>query len=139
MSIYTVYINPKAPSPLETTVFIEEGVSFFAIIFHWIWMLSHKMWWQGIVTFIIMNIAVPYMTEKAYMNAETATKILGALVIWIGINANDWWRNSLSRKGFVLYDIVSAKNKEAAEQRFYDQVIPSIQRQYSDCAGLAKA
>lgn len=118
MNIYTVHVNPKDAVPLETAIYIKEGFSWLATMLTIFWMGYHRIWWAvaGIALFYVANAYV----EVQMKNVEIANVLEVAFLILIGFHANDWYRETLKRRGYVMMEIVSGKNEAEAEQRFLD-------------------
>lgn len=124
--IYNVYLKPKAKNPLETSIFIEEGFSFMAFIFNAFWALYYRVWSLFIFSIVVM-ILFELLGIKLGLSNEAVNILNIGLYAWIGFEANNWRGASLEKRGYILYDVVSATNSLGAKQRFFDSALKEPQ------------
>jgi len=118
--IYTVHINPKLPAPYENPVFVQEGFNFMAFIFSGFWTLYHRLWWP-LFAIIVCNLMIMQMFDNGTINLISRSILETGLMLLVAFEANDWRRNGLARRGYVIADIVTGDCLIRAEQRFFDR------------------
>jgi hypothetical protein len=119
MNIYTIHTNKTDPNPLENAVFIKEGFSIFAAVLQGFWSLYHKMW-LCTAALIVLNISFMLLEKYAIITAGISTAMQIGVLVFVGFEANDWYRKSLETKGFKLFDIISGKDLDEAKKRFLE-------------------
>jgi hypothetical protein len=118
MQIYTVHINKDNPEPLENAIFVKEGFSIYAAIFQGFWALYHKMWLCA-AALIVVNMCFIALEKYAIISSDMSTILQLGVLVFIGFEANDWYRLSLRNRGYELFEIVSGKNLDEAQYRFF--------------------
>ena len=125
--LYSVHINPEHEEPFETAEFVQEGFNIFAFIFNGFWMFYHKIWVSGIVIILLMG-AIAALAPTFGFNPLSALVLRIGLQIMIGLEANDLRRKHLSKKGYIVSDVVAGSTLLDAQQRYFDrQFDPSRQ------------
>lgn len=122
--IYTVHINPSQTQAVEKAVFVREGFNLMAFIFGALWALYHRMGWE--TAFIAIVVALFMVAGKQQLLDEISLNILKMVFYFIiGLQANDLRRNALSRKGYIMSEVVVSDNELRAQQRYFDRVLPA--------------
>ncbi len=118
--IYAVYINPADPAPYETAEFVEEGGSFLGFIFHILWCVYHKLWWQVAAIALVWG---PLIAEGEEMglNVLSIAAIEMFIRLLVAFEGNNWRQAKLKRQGYILSDIVTGDGEIAAKQRFFQR------------------
>ncbi len=124
LKIYNVYTRQDEEEPLETALFVHDGFSLWAFVFHTFWALYHKVWHLAILCIILFG-SLFYAQMNIYLNPVIFAIIGIGLRLWVGYEANKWYTRSLEKRGYILFDIVAGRNKEEAELRFFDHNISS--------------
>lgn len=120
MKIYTVHIKKGDENPLEGAVFVKEGFAFFAAIFQLLWTLYNKMWFYSLVVFAI-SLCFVVAEKYAIINVDVASFLKIGFLVYVGYSANDWYRNTIAKKGYIFFEIVSANNEMEAQQKFLNK------------------
>jgi len=121
IQIYTVHVNPALPSAAEQAVFVREGFCWLAFIFGIAWTLYHRLW----LVSALIAAAVIVLGEGEKQNLFTSSGFLilqFALSFFIGLNANDWRREALARRGYLTYDVVASDSDFHAKQRYFERL-----------------
>ena len=124
MKIYTVYTNPKAKEPYESAVFVPEGFNWWALVFpiNLAQAFDRKSWFFFTILFIYFLTGA--LGESMGKEINLYISILKmALIPFLGIWANDFWRASLKRRGFSLQTVVVAEDTIDAQRRFLEKII----------------
>lgn len=122
MRIYTVHINPSLPHPMERAVFIHEGFSFFAFLFGVFWALYHRLWFVAFILAAVIFLFGALDNMKLLDNISLLVLQLASDVI-VGMWANDWYRATLARRGYITSDVVVGDSELRAKQRYFDNVL----------------
>lgn len=120
--IYTVHIDPSKPNSVEKAVFVREGFNFFAFIFVILWALYHRMW-LVVLGMAIMAGLFAWVEEAKVLDKVSLAILQLAFQAIIGFYGNDlrrWW---LSRRGYIMTDVVVSDNELRAQQRYFDRVL----------------
>ncbi len=117
--IYTTHEKPDAAEPADRLVLVREGFSFWAFVFHGLWLLAHKLWIP--FCYYVLTIAVLIFAghKLGFGDAALAVLQLG-LQLLIGLNARDIQRWQLARNGYRMTGIVVGSSELLATQRAYD-------------------
>ncbi|MFN4088831.1 MAG: DUF2628 domain-containing protein, partial [Alphaproteobacteria bacterium] len=99
-------------------VLVKEGFCWPAFFLPLPWALWHRMWLTALLLVVVpllLGIAMDFGGLSRM--AQTVAGI--GVALYIGLNANDWRRASLRRKGWDEGPPVLAPNRDAAELRFF--------------------
>jgi hypothetical protein len=89
-------------------VLVREGFSWGALIFGPLWLAVHNAWVPAALVLATAILIVALASDP------TQSALLLALGLWLGFSGNDLRRWSLRLRGFVLQEIVSARNETEA-------------------------
>lgn len=120
--IYTVHIDPSKANPVEKAVFIREGFNLFALIFGVFWALYHRMWLIALVLTVVV-VSFGLAEEAKLLDKVSLTILQVSFNIFIGFQGNDlrrWW---LSKRGYIMSDVVVSDNELRAQQRYFDRIL----------------
>ena len=121
--IYTVHINPELPHAVEKSIFVREGFSWKAFMFGVLWTLYNRLWTISIALVAVMTL-LGMAEEHKFISASSLSILQIALSLYVGFSANDWYRDSLARRGYITSDIVASDSDLRAQQRYFERVIP---------------
>jgi hypothetical protein len=137
MRIYTVHERvPKDGAGDGGLVLVPEAFSWAAFFFTFFWALWHRLW-LGALLILVLGLALGVAMDALALGGPTGLAILLGFHLLIGLEANDWRRRSLERRGHVLVGVVAAENEDLAEQRFHDHRSTEADRRLVE--GLARA
>jgi hypothetical protein len=89
-------------------VLVREGFSWGALIFGPIWLAVHNAWIPAALA-LAACILIAVLTS-----GPTQSALLLALMLWLGFTGNDLRRWSLRLRGFVLQEVVGARDATEA-------------------------
>jgi hypothetical protein len=122
MSSYTVHEPPlragaAAPVP-ERYVFVRDGFSFWAFLLGPLWMLRHRIWLVLVLYAVISGV---FFLVLAIAGAPgSIIGLVGFLIaLLIGLEAGTLRRFTLRRRGWKNVGVVTGKDREDAERRFF--------------------
>ena len=123
MPVYTVHApvaNGADAAAADSFAFVRDGFHFWAAIFGPLWLAWHRLW-LALIGWVVV-IAVVDVAMFRLGIGGTALFLVGILLaLLMGFEAASLERWTLSRRNWRQLDIVVAKNREAAERRFFDQ------------------
>jgi hypothetical protein len=123
MSIYTVHAPPlnaseTAPDP-ERFAFVRDGFHFWAFLLTPLWMLWRRLWLVLLLYVVVLILLqVGLRLSGATEVVQTTTGLLLSLLV--GFEAATLRRWTLRGRGWTQIGVVSGRNQEAAERRFFD-------------------
>jgi len=121
MSTYTVHVPPQregsAADP-QRFVFVRDGFQFWAFLITPVWLLYRRLW-LVFVLYVLLIVAL----EVAYhlLNVPAGSRFFIELLlnILIGFEAGTLRRWTYARRRWTTIAVVSARNLEEAERRFF--------------------
>ncbi len=118
--IYTVHVR-RPPRDSERDIrLVKEGFSWPAFFFSLIWALWCRLWLAAAGIFLA-EFALGAILSL--LGADDVTRLIVSLgfAALVGVVGNDIKRWTLFRQGFLQTAVVSAPDRDSAEQRFWDQ------------------
>lgn len=116
--IYTVYLKPTDRKVAETAEFVEDGFSFPAFLFSWVWALYQRLWLVAIAQ-IAFLILLPKLVQMGALTAAASVAAQIAVQLLFGLEAANLRHRSLLKRGYVLSDVVAEDSLLHARQRYY--------------------
>jgi hypothetical protein len=122
MSVYTVHQAPTRADPAsvaEGFVFVRDSFSWWAFLLAPLWMLRHRMW-VVLLGYVVLSGAIEAALVR-FGASRTAVAIVGFLIsLLVGLEASTLRRLALRRRGWSNVGLISGKDLEDAERRFFD-------------------
>jgi len=122
MSVYTVHQAPTradTASAAERFVFVRDSFSWWAFSLAPLWMLRHRLW-LVLLGYVVVTGAIEFALVRLGAS-RTAIVIVGLLIsLLVGLEASTLRRLALRRRGWSNVAIISGKDLEEAERRFFD-------------------
>lgn len=117
MRIYTVHHAPGTALDGDGLVLAKEGFCWPALFVPFLWLLYHKLWWEA-AGYLVLGALFGFLMEG--LGLGVTGELITGLIYNIAVAglANDVWRASLKRRGYVLQSVIAARNLEEAELRF---------------------
>ncbi len=145
MRIYTVHEPPakrrEARRGPEDFVFVRDGFYVWAFLLAPLWLIYRRLW-LAFLGYVVVMVAVGFALSWLGVTGAASFLIHLLLAVLIGLEAGTLWRWTLRRRGWRELGAVSARDIEAAEQRFFDvwkddaRAVP-MPGQYSQHTGYA--
>lgn len=104
---------------IDRVTFVREGFAILALVFPMIWLLFHRMW-LVLFAFILVAAIVNVGFVALGMSETIAGWATLAITLLFALNANDLRRWTLERRGFQFVGVVSGRNRDECEIRFFD-------------------
>ena len=110
MRFYTAHIRSGA-----APVLVREGFSWGALFFGPLWLAAHRAWVPAAVS-LAAFVLIVVLTEGGL-----AAALLVATTFLIGLSGHDLRRWSLDHRGFVLSQVVTARDELDATARLLER------------------
>jgi uncharacterized protein DUF2628 len=107
---YTAHIRSGA-----APVLVREGFSWGALFFGPLWLAVHRVWIPAVVS-LAAFVMIFVLTD-----GRMAAALLIALVVLIGLSGHDLRRWSLDHRGYVLSQVVSARDELEAQAQLLER------------------
>lgn len=118
MKIFAIYLDPK--KDIDQAIFVSENFSIFAFILGFFWALYHRLWWiAGIV--IALLFCLNQLESRNFISSQIGAVIEFGSFLFLGLAASDLQEKSLSKRGYILSEIVAAKNLDEAKMRYFQR------------------
>ena len=137
MRSYTVHRKRRTLGNLNAeadgTVFVREGIAWFALLSPVLWALYHRLW-LVLLGFVVVVLGINLVMSAAGF-PETANTIVSlALHVLFAAEAQDFRRWTLTRRGYDVTSVVVAKNQNDAESRYFRGWCEAVNRHQSEHA-----
>ncbi len=124
MRVYSYYMKP-GETALADAVAVPEGFSWWALVFGLAWTLYHRLWLASLtVAFVMASFA--WMGRGPHGLPDAGVVLMGVFAVFVACVANDWRRESLLRRGYLLAGIAAAHTRLEADRRFFEQATARI-------------
>ena len=110
MRFWTAHIRAGA-----APVLVREGFSWGALLFGPLWLAAHRAWIAAALTLAAFVLIV------VLAGADVAAVLLTALIVLLGLSGHDLRRWSLDHRGYLLAQVVVARNELEALGRLLDR------------------
>lgn len=117
MKIFTVHIRKFGLEPYADIRLVKEGFNWPAFVFSPIWALVKGYW--GVLTAILaVSFGISVILSLLGLDLFGQAVVNIAFNFLLGIYANDLARWTLSRRGYVEEEVVSAVSRDHALERY---------------------
>ncbi|MFO1150163.1 MAG: DUF2628 domain-containing protein [Alsobacter sp.] len=124
MTLYTVHSPELAGSrdaQLMQVVLVKDGVHWLALVFPILWLLFHRIWW-GLLGYVAAVIVLALLGQAMGV-PQAAIAVLDALIgLALAVFAHDLQSWQLGRRGYAPVDVVTGRDQDEAERRYFDRV-----------------
>lgn len=123
MAIYTVHeppmTRPEARRGPERFAVVRDGFHFWAFVLTPLWLLWRRLW---LVFFGYLILCAALAFGMRWLGVPTGAVALMQIMLsfLVGLEAGTLWRWTLRRRKWSEVGVVSARNIEEAERRFFD-------------------
>ncbi len=116
MKHYTVHARSGADS--DEVKFVKDGFNWLAFFVPVVWLVAKSQWLWLILYLLAIGLAIAAIQE-----GNLPDDVLGltavALSLLMGLEANDIYRRSLTRRGYYFLGLAVGADLEAAELQFF--------------------
>ena len=126
MVVYTAHVPAGTASrsdrDADKVVFVKDGFAWSALIFSFLWLLFNRCWIAALAV-LAVSVGLSAVGEF-YPRLTDAVGMVGFLFsLLVALEANNWRRWSLSRKGYQELGPVTGSNRAECERRFFENWI----------------
>ena len=110
MKFWTAHIRAGAAPEL-----VREGFSWGALIFGPLWLAAHRAWIAAVLT-LVAWVLIIVLTQDGVSAA-----LLTTVIVLLGLSGHDLRRWSLEHRGYLLAQVVVARNELEALWRLLER------------------
>jgi hypothetical protein len=107
---WTVHIRSST-----APILVREGFSWGALLFGPLWLAVHRAWIAAVLT-LAASVLIVVLAP-----GDVAAALLTALILLLGLSGNDLRRWSLDHRGYLLAQVVVARDELEALGRLLDR------------------
>lgn len=123
LAIYSIHSRGPEPEAIRDALFLRDGFSVGAFWLGPIWLLRHGLY-TGCVAWIAAFVVVS-IAGATVLTPAAAVAVFLALQALLGLEADDLLQGKLARAGYLLVEIVAARNLDEAEVTFFRRYVPA--------------
>ena len=116
MRTYTVH--EPANANLDDIVFVKEGICWPAFFVPAFWLIYRRLW-LGLLAWFVGGTALSLLVQAAGLSEPTGVIVMLGFNLLVALEANNWLRWTLDRKGWREVAVVSAPGLGEAETRYF--------------------
>ncbi len=137
MRSYLVLTPPGGPDrDHRSTIVLPDGFSWLALLFPWIWLIWHRLWIAGVVVFLLQ---IGSGVLLGMPGLELAGGVLGfATSLLVALEGRNHYANALVRRGWTLEGVISATDRQTAEEIYFSSLPQPVQQPLPSSAEWAK-
>jgi hypothetical protein len=125
MTLYTVHTPEQAGSrdaALMRVELVKDGFHWLALIFPFLWLLFHRIWW-GLLGYVAAVIVIALAGKAVGLPQESVALLELLIGLALAVFAHDLLAWQLGRRGYQAVDVVTGRDREEAERRYFDRVL----------------
>jgi hypothetical protein len=130
VTVFTVHIPPHAVGQEQDqhvdTVFIPDASSLMALIFPFVWLIWHRLWWAFLFYVLLMVALFVLMIGDFSLLASAITFIPG---LFLYLEGQELRRKKLARQGWKMMGTVEGQDMASAEYRYFHEALENQKKQ----------
>ena len=103
----------------DSIIFVKEGFAWLALLFPLLWMLFNRTWLVLLAFLVVMSVVQAAAAAAGYGEMLAGWITLGGSLLF-AYHANDLRRWTLGRRGYEFAGLVTGRDREECETRFFD-------------------
>lgn len=118
MASFVVLTPPDGDETNERAVFIRDGFSAWALLFHLFWLLWHRLWFAAALLFLIfvgLTAAAEAWPQWSFFSAVAWV----VLVLFVALEGNAMRIAKKERQDWQIKAVIEAQNRDTAEDIYY--------------------
>ena len=119
LRLYSIHLPPPYSARGREPDALREGFSPIAFLLTVAWALANRLWIQAGVLAAVIGVLL-VIGIVAGLNVAGLAVVTLAVMAWVGMEANDWLRTGLARRGWREVGVIAAENEDAALRRYGD-------------------
>jgi len=127
LRLYSIHLPPPYSAPGREPDTLREGFNLIAFLLTVVWALINRLWLRAGVLAAAIGVLLG-IGVLAGLNVAGLAVITLAAMAWVGMEANDWLRAGLAKRGWREVGVIAAENEDAALRRYGDlaSLIPPV-------------
>jgi hypothetical protein len=125
MRHYTVHVRSAADP--DDVRFVKDGFNWPAFFAPAVWLIAKRQW-LWLVLYLLALALIGAIVTAGNLTDGVFALVLAALSLLVGLEANDIYRRSLARRGFLSLGAAAGADLEAAELQFFSAAHPITDR-----------
>ena len=119
---YSIFTDSNSETPLDDIEIVSNGFNFWAFIITPIWAVFNRCWLLAFIV-VMCEVFAGVASQMGYLSALQAKVILAIFYLYCGLEAANFKEIALKKRGYVMHDIVYARDENSAKVRFMDKYI----------------
>jgi hypothetical protein len=124
MKVYTVHLpdsaRPGEAAGLDRAILVRDGFHWLAAAVPLLWLLANRVW-LGFLAVLAVTVAIGVLAATTGIGPGPVLALQLCVALCVGVCAADLKGWSLRRRGLPAVDVVSGRDAEEAERRFFDR------------------
>jgi hypothetical protein len=117
LAIFTVHSRGLERDAMRDALVLRDGFSWSAFWLGPFWLLRHGLY--GAFLALVVGLAVVGIAAATILTPGASIAVVVAIEALLGFEADHLLQRKLAGKGYVLVDIVAARDLDAAEVAFF--------------------
>ena len=119
LRLYSIHLPAPYTARGAEPEALREGFCLAAFLLTVLWALANRLWLRAGVLAAVLGGLLAAIT-LAGLNGPGLAVITLAVMAWVGMEANDWRRAGLAKRGWREVGVIAAENQDAALRRYGD-------------------
>ena len=119
LRLYSIHLPPPYSARGREPDALREGFSLTAFLLTVAWALANRLWIRAAVLGAVLGVLLG-IGIIAGLNVAGLAVVTLAIMAWAGMEANDWLRTGLAKRGWREVGVIAAENEDAALRRYGD-------------------
>ncbi len=119
LRLYSIHLPGPYSAPNAEPEALREGFSLLAFVLTLAWALAKGLWIKAGVLAAILGV-LGGLAAFAGLNGPGLGILILAVMVWVGMEANDWRRAALAKRGWREVCVIAAENQDSALRRYGD-------------------
>lgn len=119
LRLYSIHLPPPYSARGREPDALREGFSLIAFLLTVAWALANRLWIRAGVLGAVIGVLLG-IGSVAGLNVAGLAVVTLAIMAWAGMEANDWLRTDLAKRGWREVGVIAAENEDAALRRYGD-------------------
>ncbi len=123
MALYVIQARGSNNASLARARAVRDGFSWGALVFAQLWLLAHRLW-LALLVWVVLEVAF-FLFVYPQVSGPTTALVDALAHLYIGFEGNRLRIAKAARRARVTA-VVAASNRDEAEMRFFERLLPSV-------------
>jgi len=123
--MYAIHSPPLAGDParaFDRARFVKMGFSGWGLVLGPFWLLAQRLW-RPFGVWAVGALAVGVAEAGGWLAPAGGSALYLVTAFWIGVEGRAWLSRKLERSGLPLFDLVEARDDDAAARKFLERTL----------------